>query len=181
MDEFGWVFGWVGGTGTNKLMFYFTTNNTLAWVCELVWPNWTMFMLFYTLRKKLCFKLKLLVSIFSLHIFVLLNVNTCMEMKGNKNISVKQILQGGKYSRFLGSNLCTCVSSGRCAECAWNRVGDCEGGGGGDGGGGDPVEEEPSLPVPVPLRANLVLFHRFSFNSLFHCCRLFLTRHYNFK
>ena len=51
-----------------------------------------------------------------------------------------------------------------CAECACNRVGDCEGGGGGDGGGGDPVEEEPSLPVPVHIRAHLVLFHRFSFN-----------------
>ena len=56
------------------------------------------------------------------------------------------------------------VSTGRRADCAWNRIGYCEGGGGGDGGGGDPVEEEPSLPVPVPLRANLVLFHRFSFN-----------------
>ena len=57
-------------------------------------------MFFYTLHKKLCFKLKLPVSLFCLHIFVLLNVNTCMEMKGNKNISVKQILHGGKYLRF---------------------------------------------------------------------------------
>jgi len=36
--------------------------------------------------------------------------------------------------------------------------------GDGGGGGGDPVEEEPSLPVPVHIRAHLVLFHRFSFN-----------------
>ena len=53
-------------------------NNTLAFVFELVWPNWTMFMFFYTLHKKLCFKLKLPVSLFCLHIFVLLNVNTCI-------------------------------------------------------------------------------------------------------
>ena len=55
---------------------------------------------FTPFAKKLHFELKLPVSIFCLHIFVLFNVNTCMEMKGNKNISVKQILHGRKYSRF---------------------------------------------------------------------------------
>ena len=38
---------------------------------------------------------KLVASLFSLHIFVLFNVKHMhMEMKGNKNISVKQILHG---------------------------------------------------------------------------------------
>ena len=99
-----------------------------------------------------------------LHTFVLFNVYTCNEMKGNKNISVKQLLHGGKYSRFLDSNLSTFGCAGWCTERARHREGGCEGGGGGDGGGGDPVEEEPSLPVPVNLRARLVLLHRFSFN-----------------
>ena len=37
---------------------------------------------------------------FCLHTFVLFNVYTCNEMKRNKNISVKQILHGGKYLRL---------------------------------------------------------------------------------
>ena len=37
---------------------------------------------------------------FCLHIFVLFNVYICMEMKGNKNISVKQILHCRKYLRY---------------------------------------------------------------------------------
>ena len=108
--------------------------------------------------------MKLVVSLFCLHIFVLFNVKTCMKMKGNKNISVKQILHGGKYSRLVGSNLSAFGCAGRCTECARHREGGCEGGGGGDGGGGDPVEEEPSLPLLAHHRARLVLLHRFSFN-----------------
>ena len=36
-----------------------------------------------------------------MHTFVLFNVYTYMEMKGNKSISVKQILHGRKYSAGL--------------------------------------------------------------------------------
>ena len=58
----------------------------------------------------------------------------------------------------------THVYASRCTEYAWNGEGGCEGGRGGDGGGGDPVEEEPSFPLLVHIRARLQLLHRFSFN-----------------
>ena len=81
-------------------------------------------------------------------------------MKGNKNISVKQILHGRKYLRLRCSNLSADACSSRCAKCTGHREGGGEGGGGGDGGGGDPVEQESALPVQTPVppgRLNILL------------------------
>ena len=48
MDEFGWVFGWVGGTGTKIIMFYFllmlkisTTTKTTLWRGCVSWSDQT--------------------------------------------------------------------------------------------------------------------------------------------